>query len=128
VTEGAVAVLTVDDQDPFRSAAQEVIAATPGFCSAGEASSGQEALALLAGEADAQLALVDVRMPGMNGVQCAQRMKAAQPDLVVVLISIDDSPTIAAGTAESGAAEFVRKQDFGPSLLRELWMRHGSTA
>jgi DNA-binding NarL/FixJ family response regulator len=122
----AVGVLTVDDQDFFRSAAHEVIEATPGFCSAGEASSGKEALALLEERSDAQLALVDVRMPGMDGVQCAQRMKAAQPDLVVVLISIEDSAGVPASVADSGAAEFVRKQDFGPSLLRALWSRHGA--
>jgi DNA-binding NarL/FixJ family response regulator len=125
---GEVGVITVDDQDFFLSAAREVIEATPGFCSAGQASSGPEALALLDEEAGAQLALVDVRMPGMNGVQCAQHMKAARPDLVVVLISIDDSSTIPAAAKESGAAEFVRKQDFGPSLLRALWNRHAADA
>ncbi len=118
----------MDDQDVFRSAARDVIEATPGFCSAGEASSGEEALELLEQRADAQLAIVDVRMPGMDGVQCAQRMKAAQPDLVVVLISIEDSSGVPASVADSGAAEFVRKQDFGPALLRALWSRHGSAA
>jgi two-component system, NarL family, invasion response regulator UvrY len=122
----AVGVLTVDDQEFFRSAAREVIDATPGFRSVGQASSGSEALALL--EDGAQLALVDVRMPGMDGVQCAKRMKAAKPDLVVVLISIEDSTSLPASAAESGAAEFVRKQDFGPALLRSLWHRHGTSA
>ena len=124
----AVGVLTVDDQEVFRSAAREVIEATPGFCSAGQASSGEEALALLEETTDAQLALVDVRMPGMNGVQCARKLKAAQPDLVVVLISIEDRSHIPASADESGAAEFVRKQDFGPALLRALWSRHGVAA
>lgn len=124
----AVGVLTVDDQDFFLSAAREVIDATPGFRSAGQASSGSEALALLDEDPDAQLALVDVRMPDMDGVQCAQKMKAAQPGLVVVLISIEDRSHIPASAGDCGAAEFVRKQDFGPSMLRALWSRHGATA
>ena len=124
----AVGVLTVDDQEFFLSAASEVIAATPGFRSAGQASSGQEALELLEEEADAQLALVDVRMPGMDGVECAKQMKAVQPDLVVVLISIEDSANSPASVGRCGAAEFVRKQDFCPSLLRDLWNRHGTGA
>jgi len=123
-----VGVLTVDDQEFFRSAAREVIDATPGFRSAGQACSGEEALELLEEQAGAQLALVDVRMPGMDGVQCAQRMKAAQPDLIVVLISIEDRSNIPASAGQCGAAEFVRKQDFGPSLLRALWNRHGAAA
>jgi DNA-binding NarL/FixJ family response regulator len=122
----AVEVLTVDDQDFFRSAAREVIDATPGFSNAGQASSGAEALEVLTERPGAQLALVDVRMPGMDGVQCAQRMKATHPDLVVVLISIEDSSALPATAGECGAAEFVRKQDFGPALLRALWRRHGT--
>jgi CheY-like chemotaxis protein len=107
-----IGVLTVDDQEFFLTAAREVIEATPGFFSAGEASSGSEALQLLELQPGAQLALVDVRMPGMNGVECAERMREARPDLAVVLISSGDVP----------GAE--RKEEFGPARLREIWNRH----
>ena len=110
-----VGVLTVDDQEFFLQAAREVIELTPGFRPAGEASSGREALELLDRGADAQLALVDVRMPGMNGIECARLMKEAHPELAVVLISVSDYP---------GPEPVVRKQDFGPALLRGLWQRH----
>ena len=107
-------MLTVDDQEYFLAAARDVIDATPGFTSAGEASSGSEALELLHRHPGAQLVLVDVRMPGMNGVECAERIRAMRPELAVVLISSGDVP----------GAE--RKEDFGPARLRELWHRHGS--
>jgi DNA-binding NarL/FixJ family response regulator len=107
-----VGVLTVDDQEYFLAAAREVIEATPGFSVAGEAMSGSEALELLERDPGAQLALVDVRMPGMDGVECAALMRQARPELAVVLISSGDVP----------GAE--RKEDFGPARLRELWQRH----
>jgi DNA-binding NarL/FixJ family response regulator len=107
-----VGVLTVDDHAVFRAAARDVIDATPGFEPAGEATSGPEALELVS-QVDAQLALVDVRMPGMDGAETARLLRAADPALVVVLISTDD------------AAGVVRKQDFCPTLLRELWNAHG---
>jgi len=113
--------MTVDDQAVFRSASREVIEATAGFEPAGEAASGEEALRLLEA-AKPQLALVDLRMPGMDGVETARRLHAANPDLVIVLISTDD-PVATSGT---GAATFARKQDYGPRLLRELWAAHGS--
>ena len=113
--------MTVDDQAVFRSVSREVIEATAGFESAGEAASGEEALRLVE-EAKPQLVLVDVRMPGMDGVETARRLHASHPDLVVVLISLDDPP----GAAGSGAMPFARKQDFGPALLRDLWAAHGS--
>ena len=87
--------MTVDDQAVFRSVSREVIEATAGFEPAGEAASGEEALRLVE-DTKPQLVLVDVRMPGMDGVETARRLHASHPDLVVVLISLDDPPGAAA--------------------------------
>lgn len=114
-------VMTVDDQEVFRSAARAVVEATPGFESAGEPASGEEALELVA-ETKPELVLVDVRMPGLGGVETARALSVHDPDLVVVLVSLDDPP-VGPGAE---AIPFARKQDFGPGLLRDLWATHGS--
>jgi two-component system, NarL family, invasion response regulator UvrY len=119
---GTVGVLTVDDQEVFLSAAREVIDATPGFTSVGEARCGEEALVLV-DERAPELVLMDVRMHGMDGIETTRRIKAAHPELVVVLISLDAIPP---GGTDSGAAALVRKQDFGSRLLRGLWVAHGA--
>jgi len=121
VPQPAVSVMTVDDQEVFRSAARAVVDATPGFESAGETRSGEEALGLV-DEAKPELVLIDVRMPGLDGVETARRLKASHPELVVVLVSVEDPPAQAA----SEDVPFARKQDFGPRLLRALWAAHGS--
>ena len=115
-----VRVLTVDDQAVFRGIAREVIDATPGFDAVGEAASGDEALAAVA-RLEPQLVLLDVRMPGLDGVQVAQRLRVTHPDTVVVLISIDDSIDLPSATQCARPVPLVRKQDFGPRLLRRLW-------
>jgi len=120
-----VDVLTVDDQEVFRAVAREVIDSTPGFDQVLEARSGEEALQLLV-EANPELALVDVRMPGMDGVETTRRLIAAAPGLVVVLISIEEPANLPSGVGRCGAAALVRKQEFRPALLRELWAAHGS--
>ena len=84
-----VRVLTVDDQAVFRGIAREVIDATPGFEWVGEAASGEEALEAVARLAP-QLVLLDVRMPGLDGIEVARRLRATHPDTVLVLISIED--------------------------------------
>jgi two-component system, NarL family, invasion response regulator UvrY len=121
---GAVNVVTVDDQPYFRVAARDVIGATPGFESVGEAGSGAEALEVVS-ELSPQLVLVDVRMPGMDGIETTRLMKAAHPDIVVVLISIEDLTNVPAAASTCGAAALVQKEDFKPSLLRSLWTAHG---
>jgi DNA-binding NarL/FixJ family response regulator len=118
-------VLTVDDQAVFRDLARLVLSSTPGFVSVGEAASGEEALDLAA-ELEPQLVLVDVRMPGMGGIEAARRISAARPDAVVVLISIEDPVDLPSAAQTSGAVALVRKQDFGAALLRDLWAEHGS--
>jgi two-component system, NarL family, invasion response regulator UvrY len=118
-----VGVVTVDDQPFFRGAAREVIEATPGFEAVGEASSGEEALAIV-DALDPQLVLVDVRMPGMDGAETAERISAGHPDVVVVLISIEDPEQVSVAAGSCGAAALVRKQDFGPRLLQSLWGAH----
>jgi DNA-binding NarL/FixJ family response regulator len=120
-----VSVVTVDDQPFFRIAARDVIEATPGFRAVGEAGSGEEALGIV-DELAPQLVLVDLRMRGMDGVETTQRIKAAHPEVVVVLISIEDRTNIPAAAATCGAATLLQKQDFGPSALRRLWMAHGT--
>jgi DNA-binding NarL/FixJ family response regulator len=120
----AVSVVTVDDQVVFRETARDVIEATPGFEAVGDADSGEAAIAVV-DELEPQLVLVDVRMPGMNGVETARRIRAGHPDTVVVLISIEEPANLpAAATSED--CPLVRKQDFGPALLRELWAKHGT--
>jgi two-component system, NarL family, invasion response regulator UvrY len=122
---GSVGVLTVDDQPFFLAAARDVIGATPGFEALGEARSGEEALSVV-DELRPQLVLVDVRMPEMDGIETTRRMKAARPELVVVLISIEDLANVPVAARTCGAAALVQKVDFKPSLLRSLWTAHGT--
>jgi two-component system invasion response regulator UvrY len=120
-----VSVLIVDDQPFFRSAARDVLGALPGFHAIAEASSGPEAVAAV-DELRPELVLLDVRMPGMDGIETTRRIKADHPDTVVVLISIEDIAGVPSAAGTCGAAAVVRKQDFGAPLLRGLWAEHGS--
>jgi two-component system, NarL family, invasion response regulator UvrY len=119
-----VRVLTVDDQEVFRRVAEDVIAATPGFVVAGEAASGADALDAVERLAP-QLVLCDVRMPGLDGIEVARRLTATHPETVVVLITLHDRADLPAALQLGDAVPVVRKQDFGPVLLRRLWREHG---
>jgi DNA-binding NarL/FixJ family response regulator len=122
--QAVVEVLTIDDQEVFRRVAEEVILATPGFESVGEADSGEEGVAAVE-RLRPHLVLLDVRMPGIGGIEASRRITTAYPDTVVVLISIEEPDEFSHAVRGSGAAALVRKQDFGPALLRSLWTMHG---
>ena len=118
-----VRVLTVDDQAVFRRVANDVIVATLGFEAIGEAECGEDAVTAVE-RLRPDLVLLDVRMPGIGGIEAARRITSAHPDTVVVLISIEDPDEVSHAVRGSGAAALVRKQDFGPALLRNIWAEH----
>lgn len=115
--------MTIDDQPAFRMAAQAIIASTPGFELVGESADGESALRLI-GEADPDLVLVDVRMPGIDGIEVATRVLADDPTRVVVLASTLLPSSLSSCARRSGAAAVVRKHWLTPRLLRGLWVAH----
>jgi two-component system, NarL family, invasion response regulator UvrY len=125
-TADTVTVLAVDDQAIFLRTARSLIAATPGFEQVGEARSGPEALELAA-VLHPDLVLLDVRMPGMDGLETARRLVQADPSTMVVLISLEEVPELPSSASDVGAAAYVRKQDLSTRKLRELWAAHHAT-
>ncbi len=117
-----VSVLIVDDQLPFRAVARTVIGLTPGFAVTGEAASAEEAIASV----DAQppdLVLMDINLPGMNGIEATGAILAAHPGVTVILLSTYSEADLPADAQDCGAIAYVHKEDFGPALVRELWER-----
>ena len=119
----AVRVLTVDDRAAFRVIAREVIDATPDFAAVGEATSGEEALAEVE-RLHPELVLLDVRMPGIDGVEVARPLRETHPEMLLVLISADDLIDLPAAARMAGTVLFLRKQDFGPRTLKRIWGDH----
>lgn len=120
-------VLIVDDQAPFRRAARAVLAATPGFEVVGEAQSGEQALDLV-DALDPALVLMDINMPGINGIEASRRIVGGHPGTVVFLLSTYQADELPDGALSCGAAGYIHKEDFGSAVLRDLWERHGHAA
>ena len=116
----AVGVLIVDDQAPFRRAAKMVMAATPGFDVIGEAESGEEAVDLF-DELAPGLVLMDINLPGINGIEATRRITGAHPDATVLLLSTYQAADLPSGADSCGAAGYVNKEEFGPDVVRDVW-------
>jgi DNA-binding NarL/FixJ family response regulator len=122
-----VRVLTVDDHPPFRDAARAVITATPGFEALAEVGSGEDALDLL-DRLQPELVLLDVSLPGLDGLETCRRLTEAASAPLVVLISADDDPLLRDSAREYGAVGFISKAELRPGILRAFWERHRGPA
>jgi len=60
-------------------------------------------------------------MPGMGGIEATRRIRAAHPDLMVVLMSTYDVEDLPGGAADCGAAAYLHKENLSPDLLTRLW-------
>ena len=118
--EAGVRVLLVDDQRPFRLAASAVVRRTPGFVLAGQAATGEEAL-LRAARLQPDLVLMDVRLPGISGIEAAGRLAADLPGTVVVLCSTYARDDLPFRVDSPGVAGYLHKEELRPAVLRSLW-------
>ncbi len=116
-----VRVLIVDDQEPFRTAARMVVEATDGFEVVGEAETGEESVDR-ARELSPDLVLMDVNLPGIDGLEATRRILAqGGGSIVVLLLSTYEEAEYAPRAAECGAAAYVPKAVFGPDPLEQAW-------
>jgi two-component system invasion response regulator UvrY len=126
VADDAVPVLVVDDQPPFRTAAKSVVRVTPGFEVVGEAETGEEALELVE-QLHPRLILMDINMPGINGIETTRRIIEAHPEIKVILLSTYVADDLPADARTCGASAYVNKEEFGPQVLRDVWNGKAAT-
>jgi DNA-binding NarL/FixJ family response regulator len=115
-----VQVLVVDDHEPFREAAAAVIGATPGLAVAGMVGSGEESISA-AHQHQVDLVLMDVNLPGMDGLTAAARLRELADPPIVVLVSTYDEEEFSDRLAEVGAAGYLAKSRFGADSLVRVW-------
>ncbi|ALE05748.1 LuxR family transcriptional regulator [Arthrobacter sp. ERGS1:01] len=112
-----IRVLIVDDQEMIRVGLRAILAAQPNITVAGEAGDGLEAVRLL-GELDVDVVLMDIRMPGVDGVEATRRIRQLFPAervRIIVLTTFEHDETVFAAL-RAGANGFLSK-GVGPAEL-----------
>jgi DNA-binding NarL/FixJ family response regulator len=117
--EGNTRVLVVDDHAVFRYGMRAMLANAQGFEVVGEAASGEEAVEKAA-EAHPDIVLMDVQMPGMNGIEATRRILQTNPEVSVVVVTMfgDDDSVFSAMRA--GARGYVLKGADAEEVMKVL--------
>ena len=108
-------VLVVEEHDEMRSALRDWLLASFPPLTLREARSMEEAL-ILAGRAPLDLILVNLELPGPNGIEAARALRRRYPASRVVVMSVNDSVALRIAALEAGAEAFVSKRDLRIAL------------
>ena len=74
-----------------------------------------------AAELQPGVVLMDINLPGINGIEATRQITAAHPGTVVMLLSTYQEADLPGDAVSCGAARYVHKEQFGPDVVREVW-------
>jgi DNA-binding NarL/FixJ family response regulator len=114
-----IRVLVADDHKIVRDGLKRILASASGIEVAAEAANGDEALAL-ARSGDYDVAMLDMSMPGLSGIDLIKRLKIEKPALRILVLSMHGEPQYAARALKAGASGYLNKDSAAEALLGAL--------
>jgi len=117
---GPARLVIADDHELSRAGLRAMLTGQRGLEVVGEAANGREVLALCR-RMQPDLALIDVRMPEMDGMAACRSIKQECPATSVILITVHENPEYLLEALKAGAAGFVLKDITQPELIASVW-------
>lgn len=112
-------ILVADDHAIVREGLKQIVAETSDMVVAGEASNGQEVLELVRRE-DWDIVLLDLSMPGKDGLDTLKELKRERPDLPILILSIYPEEQYAVRLLKAGAAGYLTKESAPEELIAAI--------
>jgi len=114
-----IKVLLADDHVVVRAGTRQLIERHPDITVVGEASNGQEAVQLAA-DLRPDVVMMDIRMPGIGGVEATRRIKAQHPDIAVLVLTAHDDDEYVFALLQAGANGYLLKTAEADELVRAI--------
>lgn len=114
-----IRVVVVEDQQALAGALQLAIDAQPDLDCVGAVGGVDDALRLVTAQ-DPDVVLMDIHLPGADGIEGTRRITASHPRVRVLILTADDAPELLAAAAAAGAAGFLAKDSAFPDILAAI--------
>jgi DNA-binding NarL/FixJ family response regulator len=120
-------VLIVDDHAFIRRGVQTILHRFPEWEFCGEAENGKEAIRM-ADELKPEVIIMDISMPGLNGIEATRAIRKTQPGMKIVLLTLHDSSELLRIAFRAGARGYLLKTDAEQELVKALTVVVGEGA
>lgn len=114
-----VRIVLADDHKLLRDGLRELIHRQPGLAVVGEAADGRALLELVVAAAP-DVVVLDVSMPGLNGIDALRRVRALSPTTRVIMLSMHADRRFVVASLQAGAAGYLLKDDGFDELVRAI--------
>lgn len=114
-----IRIFLADDHQVLRDGLRAILSREPDIEMVGEASNGRDALRMV-GELQPDILVIDIGMPGLNGIEATRQIVAENPDVKVVALSMHQDRQYVLAMLDAGAWGYVLKQSAGDELLRAI--------
>ncbi len=114
-----ITLMLVEDHDIVRTGLRSFLETQPGMHVVAEARNGEEAL-LRASETHPQIVLMDITMPGMDGLQATRRLKELFPECTVLALTVHQDKQYLMEMLRAGASGYVTKQSASEELVAAI--------
>ncbi len=112
-------ILIADDHPLFRHGIRALLESTPDFYVCGEATTGEEVVTL-AKQLQPEVILMDIHMPGLNGIEATRRILAESTDLNILIVTMFEDDASVFSAMRAGARGYVLKDAQKEELLRAV--------
>ena len=112
-------VLIVDDHAFIRRGVQTILHPFPEWELCGEADNGNDAIRM-AEELKPEVIIMDLSMPGLNGIEATRAIRKTQPGVKIVLLTLHESAELVRSAFRAGARGYLLKTDAEQELVKAL--------
>jgi DNA-binding NarL/FixJ family response regulator len=115
----SIRVVVADDHPVFRTGLRTLVEETPALTYAGEAADGRQAVEVCAATGP-DVVLMDIRMPGVSGIDATRQILAARPDTAVLMLTMLEDDTSVFAAMRAGARGYILKGADEEQILRAV--------
>lgn len=112
-------ILVADDHEIVRRGLKTLLSSRPGWTVCAEAGTGREAISL-ASQHRPEIVVMDISMPGLNGLEATRRIRKMLPKSQVLILSLHYSDQLVREILDSGARGYILKSDAARDLIKAI--------